>query len=45
MHIGDADHFQNAKDVCVASLALDAVGDVEDHPGAFTVHHARHEIF
>ena len=43
-HVRDADHFQNAGNMGVARLPLQAVRDVEHHPGPLAVNHPRHEI-
>src|SRR6516225_8440657 len=31
--VGDAGHLQHGRDMCVATLALNSIGHVEDHPG------------
>ena len=41
--IGNADHLQDARHVGVAGLALQSVGDVEDHAGPLALDDAGHE--
>ena len=44
-HVRDAHHLQDAGDVGVARLALQPVGDIEDHARTLALDHPRHERF